>query len=151
MGQAAAQLPSDRVAVLGVIDPDAYTAAAYDTGWIDVEAFGRVQAVIMAGDLGSSATIDAKLQSAETSSGTGVTDVSGGAITQLTQAGTDSNKQAIINCNVDNLPEGDKFVKLIVTVGTATSDMGAILLGFDPRYAPASDSDAATVDEIVSV
>jgi hypothetical protein len=25
----------------------------------------------------------------------------------------------------------------------------AIVLGFDPRYAPASDNDAATVDEIV--
>ena len=150
MGQAAAQLPSDRVAVLKVIDPDAYTAAAYDTGWIDVELFGRVQAVIMAGDLGTNATIDAKFQSAEDGSGTGVTDVTGAAITQLTEAGTDSNKQAIINLHVDNLPDGDKFVKLIVTVGTATSDMGAILLGFDPRYSPASGYDVASVDEIVS-
>ena len=150
MGQAQAQLPTDRAAVIGVIDPDAYSNAAYDTGWIDVESFGRVMAIISVGTLGSSATVDAKLQSAETSGGSGSSDVTGAAITQLTQGGTDSDKQAIINLNVDNLPEGDKFVKLIVTIGTAACDMGALLLGFDPRYAPASDYDAATVDEIVS-
>jgi hypothetical protein len=28
--------PTDHVAILGVIDPDVYTAAAYSTGWIPV-------------------------------------------------------------------------------------------------------------------
>jgi len=150
MGQAQAQLPTDRVAVLGAIDPDAYSNAAYETAWIDVELFGRVQALIMVGTLGSSATVDAKFRYNSIASDSGAADVSGAAITQLTQAGTDSDKQAIINLNVDNLPEGAKFVKLIVTIGTAASDMGAVVLGFDPRYSPASNYDAATVDEIVS-
>lgn len=150
MGQAAAQLPTDRAAVLGAIDPDAYSNAAYETAWIDVEAFGRVMALIMVGTLGSSATVDAKFQYNSIASDSGAADFSGAAITQLTQAGTDSDKQAIINLNVDNLPEGAKFVKLVVTVGVAASDMGAVVLGFDPRYAPASDYDAATVDSIAS-
>jgi len=36
-----------------------------------------------------------------------------------------------------------------LTVATATSDVGAVILGLDPRYAPASDFDLASVDEIV--
>ncbi len=143
--------PSDLFAIIGNIDPDAYTADAYNTGYVDVSKFARIAFVVQAGDLGSSATLDAKLQYATSSGGAGVTDITGAAITQLTQAGTDSNKQAIIEVNVDSLPSGATHVRGVMTVGTATSDCGAILLGFGPRYAPARDNDAATVDEIVSV
>ncbi len=34
-------------------------------------------------------------------------------------------------------------------VAAAASLVSALMLGFTPRYAPASDSDAAAVDEIV--
>lgn len=40
--------------------------------------------------------------------------------------------------------------RLSVTMGTAGADLGAIVLGFDPLYAPASDNDASTVDEVVT-
>jgi hypothetical protein len=36
-----------------------------------------------------------------------------------------------------------------MTIGTATSDAGGMVLGVNARYGAASDSDAATVDEIV--
>lgn len=143
-------LPSDRARVVGVIDPDAYAANAYSTGWIAMKNFASIMAIVMAGDLGTSATLDAKLEEATDGSGTGVQDVSGKAITQLTQAGTDSNKQAIINCRADELDLADGFthVRLTITVATATSDAGAIVLGFDARYEPGDD--LAAVDEIVS-
>jgi hypothetical protein len=146
------RLPSEQVAVVAVIDPDAYTAAAYSTGWVSLALFERFQAVIMAGDLGASATIDAKLTGATSSAGAGAVDITGAAITQLTQAGTDSNKVALINLNTDTLAgSGYTHARLTVTVGTATSDMAALLLGFAPLYAPASDNDASIVDEVVSV
>lgn len=151
------QLPTEQAAVVGVIKPDAHTAATYTSGWIALKDFKRFMAVVMAGDLGSSATLDAKLQSATAAAGTNPADISGAAITQLTQAGTDSNKQAIINLDVDHLAgqttAGSPIThfRLSMTVATATSDAGALILGFDPQYAPASDSDATTVDEIVSV
>ena len=87
-----------------------------------------------------------------TARGTGAKDITGKAITQLTQAGTDSNKQAIINLHRDELDLANSYthVRLSHTVATATSDSAAILLGFDPRYNTASDNDAATVDEIVA-
>ncbi len=124
------------------------------TGWVDMSKWGRIQAIVMAGDLGASATLDAKLTVGTTSSGGTTADVSGAAITQLTQAGTDSNKQALINLDVGQLAKTHvayQYVRLTMTVGTATSDAGALLMGFAPKYAPASDSDSTTVDEIVSV
>jgi hypothetical protein len=143
--------PSDRVAVVGVIDPDATAAGTVTTGWVSIAQFASLMAVVQAGTLGASATLDAKLEQATDSSGTGAKDVTGKAITQLTQAGSDSDKQAVINCGQENLDVANNFdhVRLSMTVGTATSDVGAVLLGFDAAYAPASDNDASTVDEIV--
>lgn len=140
--------PSDRAPILGVIDPDAYAANTYTTGWIDMSLWESVQAIVFAGTLGSSATLDAKLEQATSSGGAGAKDVTGKAITQLTQAGTDSDKQAVINCQSEDLDVegGFRYVRLSLTVGTATSDAGGVVLGADPRYAP---TDATTVDEVV--
>jgi hypothetical protein len=143
--------PSDAVAVVGAIDPDVYTAATYTSGWIDMSAFGAIQAIVMAGTLGASATLDAKLEQASDSGGTGAKDITGKAIAQLTQAGTDSDKQAIINLFADELDINNGFnhARLSITVGTATSDAGAVVLGLYPVSGTAADNDAATVDEIV--
>lgn len=143
-------LPSEQVAVLATIDPDVSTAAAYTSDWIAVENWHQIMAIVMAGTLGTNATVDAKLQEATDGSGTGAQNITGKAITQLTEAGTDSDKQAIINLNTDEVTTGYTHVALVVTVGTATSDAGAIVLGLNPRWGPASASDLATVDEIVT-
>ena len=141
-------LLSDQVQVAGAIDPDAYTAATYTTGWISMATYNRIMAIVMAGTLGSSATLDAKLEKATDGSGTGAADITSKAITQLTQAGTDSDKQAIINCRADELGGAFTHVRLSMTVGTATSDAGAIVLGALARFEPATD--ATSVDQIVS-
>lgn len=146
-------LPSEAAAIVGVIDPDAYANSTYYTDYIPMKNFRRFMAVVMAGDLGSSATVDAKLIAYTDDAGGGAADISGAAITQLTQAGTDSNKQAIINFSTDALAGATAFThfRLQVVVGTAASDVSALVLGFDPVFAPASLSDLASVDEIVSV
>lgn len=144
--------PSDRVAIVGAIDPDVTAAGTVTTGWIDMAKWGAIMAIVMAGTLGSSATLDAKLEQASDSSGTGAKDITGKAITQLTQAGTDSDKQAIINCFQQDLDIDNGFthVRLSLTVATASSDAGAVVLGFDPVKGQAHLSGAATVDEIVA-
>lgn len=145
-------LPTQRVGVVGIIDPDAYTAATYTSGWIDAAAANSFMAIVMAGTLGASATLDAKLEQASDSGGTGAKDITGKAITQLTQAGTDSDKQAIISLTADELDLANGFThfRLSMTVATATSDAGGIVLAMDHRYGPASDRDIAAVDEIVT-
>ena len=106
--------------------------------------------IVFAGTLGTSATVDAKFEQATDASGTGAKDVTGSAITQLTEAGTDSDKQAVINLSQESLDIANSFthVRLSVTVAVATSDIGAVVLGLSPSYGPASDTDATTVDEI---
>jgi hypothetical protein len=140
-------LGSEQWAVVGVVDPDANTAAAYDTDEIDMSLWHRLVAIVQAGTLGSSATLDWKLQDASSSGGS-FSDITGKAITQLTQAGTDADKQAIINLRFDEMNTDGRYVKGVMTVGTATSDCSAIILGM-PRFAPASDNDISSVDEIV--
>ena len=141
--------PSEQCAVLATIDPDAYTAAAYTSDWCDIGKFKKLMAIVCAGTLGASATIDAVLQEATDSSGTGAANITGKAITQLTDAGTDSDKQAILEIDAAEMSAGFTHVAVKVTVATATSDMGAVVLGFEPRFGPASDNDLASVDEIL--
>lgn len=142
--------PSDRARVVATIDPDAYAAGTYTSDWVHMGLFDSMLAVVLAGDLGVGATLDAKLQQATDSAGTGAKDITGKAITQLTQAGTDSDKQALINCRSEELDVagGFDYVRLSMTVATAASDCGAVVLGFDARYGPATDLDS--VDEIVA-
>ena len=145
------KLPSEVAAIGGVIDPDVTAASTVTSDWMSMAEFESAMAIILAGTLGSSATLDAKLEQASDSGGTGAKDITGKAITALTQAGTDSDKQAIINCRAEELDIANDFnhVRLSMTVAVATSDIGGILLGFNGRYGPASDNDLASVDEIV--
>ena len=143
-------LPSEVAAVVATIDPDAYTTGEELSDAIDMSKIDQLLAVIMAGILGASATLDAKLTQATTSGGT-YKDITGKAITQLVKA-TDDDKQALINCRADELDiDNDyRWVKLSMTIGTATSDCGALVLGLGERYGPAADGDLASVDEIVN-
>lgn len=144
-------LASDRAVLAGVIDPDVTAAGDVSTGWVSMADFESIMAVAMAGTLGSSATFDAKLEQATDSSGTDAKDVSGKAITQLTQAGTDqSDSQAIINCRAEELDitNGFTHVRLTITVATATSDAGGFIIGMNGRYQPVAD--VSTVAEVVS-
>lgn len=143
--------PTDQLAVLGVIDPDATAAGSVSTGWIAAANFESFAAFVYAGTLGSSATLDAKLEQATSAAGAGAKDITGKAITQLTQAGTDSDKQAVINLLPTELDMagGFTFFRLTATVATATSDIGGMVLGCAPRIAPANDHNTASVAEIV--
>ena len=143
-------LMSERLAVVGVVNPDAAAAGTQTTGWIDMSVHPQILAIVFAGALGANATIDAKLQQATTAGGAGAKDVPGKAITQLTQAGVDrSNKQAQINLRAEELDMngGFGFVRLSLTVATATSDAGAVVLASGARYGPPPP--AATVVETV--
>lgn len=144
--------PSDRVAVLTALDPISQSAAARSTGWVSMANWRTAMAVIQAGALGTSATLDAKIEQATSSGGAGAKDITGKAITQLTKAGSDDNKQAIINLRQDDLDMNGGFthVRLTLTVGTAASLTSGLLLGFDAANGWASANDATTVDEIVS-
>lgn len=142
---------TEHLALVGAIDPDANTAATYTTGWVNAKNFAMLAALVAAGDLGASATLNAKLEQATTSGGGSAKDITGKAITALTQAGTDDNKQAWINVKPEELDvdNGFAFVRLSMTVAVATSDSAGFLFGLFPSRGPATDVDTTTVDEVV--
>lgn len=144
-------LPSSRVALLGIIDPDVTVASTVTTAWASMVKYESMLATIMAGTLGASATLDAKLEQATDASGTGAKDIAGKTIAQLVKA-TNDDDQAEINVRADELDVNGGFnhVRLSVTVAVATSDICAILQGLDPHYGPANDNDLASVQEIVA-
>lgn len=147
-------LPASAVmAIAAMIDPDAYAAGTYTSGWVSMADFQSIQAVVSAGTLGASATLDAKIEQATDAAGTDAKDLTGAAITQLTKAGPDDDKQAIIELYSEDLDltNGFTHVRLTITVGVATSDAAGFVFGLGPRYAPASGRDAASVNEIVTL
>lgn len=142
---------SEQVAVLAVISPSSQAAGAATSGWISAANFNKFLALIQTGVLGASATVDAKFQQATDSSGTSAKDITGAAITQIVKASGD-NVQAEINLDAQQLDvsNGFSYVQLSVTVGTAASLTAAAVLGFVPRFAPASASNATSVVQVVN-
>lgn len=143
--------PSDKATVLARIDPDAQAASTVDSPWVRASDYHQFLAIIQAGDLGASATVDASIRQATDGAGAGAKAIAGAAITQLTQAGTDSDKIALINLDPNKLDVdgGFDFISVRLTVGVATSEVAALLLGFHARFGIASH--IAAVDEVVTV
>ena len=141
---------SEMLAVLATIDPATQSAGAVSTGWISVANHLGFLALVQTGVLGTSATVDAKLQQALDSAGTGAKDISGKAITQIVKA-TGDNKQVLVNVKPEELDtvNGFGFVRLTVTVGVAASITSAQLLGVNPRYAPADVGNQAAVVQVI--
>jgi len=146
-------LMTDVIALVATIDPDAYTTGTQLSDAIDMAFHRRLMTTIYAGTLGSSGVLNAVLTSSATSGGT-YTQITGKSITALTQAGTDSDKQAIINLAAAEMPAGHRFVKVSCRLTVATSDYGAASYGDRPRFTGASPTanilDLASVDEIVA-
>jgi len=145
--------PSDIFALVAAIDPQSNAAAATKTtDWVDTSIFPSIMAALLVGAITSTGKVDAKLVQSKTSgdSDSSKKDVTGKTITQLTESGTDSNKQALINCFAEELDinNGFRYVALEVTNTTAAALVGAAIFGI-ARYNPASDNDVASVDEIV--
>ena len=141
---------SEMLALLATIDPATQAAGAVSTGWVSVANHLGFLALVQTGVLGTSATVDAKLQQALDSAGTGAKDISGKAITQIVKA-TGDNKQALVNVKPEELDtvNGFGFVRVTVTVGVAASITSAQLLGVNPRYAPADVGNQAAVVQVI--
>ena len=141
---------TENAALLAVLSPASVAASTVLTAWVPAANFHSFSAMIQTGVLGASATVDAKLRQATDASGTGAKDITGKALVQIVKASGD-NVQAFIEMRSDDLDgnNGFSFVALSLTVGVAASQVSAALLGFNARFMPASDFDAATVVQIV--
>lgn len=141
---------SEAIALLANYNAASVSASTVTTGWISAANHERFLAIVSAGVLGASATLDAKLQQASDSSGTGAKDITGKAITQMVKA-TGDNDVALINLKASELDVANGFThfRLSMTVGTAASLLDAKVLGLVPRYEPNSAFHIAAVVETV--
>jgi hypothetical protein len=142
-----ASLIAEDIAVVGMIKPVATVAGTTLTAAIDMSLWTEVMFIVQLGTLGASATVAFKVTESATSSGT-YTDITGRAITTLTDAGTDSLKQAVLRVRPEQQGAGMRYIKGSLTVAVATSDVAVIAVGVG-RQLPSTDNDLTSVKEIV--
>lgn len=142
---------SEQLSVLATLDPSNQAAGAANSAWVPLASHLCLLALVQTGALGTGATVDAKLQQAVDASGTGAKDVSGKTITQLTQAASGANRQALINLRAEELDvnNGFAYVRLVVTVAVAAANTSAQLLGVNPRLASAEVANQAAVAQVI--
>lgn len=134
---------TDVIAIKGLIEPVA-GSSTYTTAWIyGGDSYSWVAAVTAGAVTG---TVDAKIEQASDSSGTGAKDLTGSDITQLTAAGS-----AVIQFKANDLDNANDFThfRLSITTSNAADVAGGVVVASCPVNAPLAD--AAKVDEVVTV
>ena len=118
--------------------PDSVAAGTVTGAYVSMKNYDRAWLVLHVGDMQATATLDCKLRQAKDSSGTSVKDVSGKAITQLTQAGGDGDQVVVIELRAEELDVNGGFehVNYVITVANAAVELGAILFGAVTHYEP---------------
>jgi hypothetical protein len=137
---------SQRLAIVATIDPSQQTTAAVGSTAVDLRRHAEVVFICQTGVLGTSATVDMKLQTGATSSPT--TDLSGKSITQLVKASND-NDQVMVGIRRSDLPSGHNFVRALVTVGTAASYTALVGLA-EVEDVPAISLSKSTLVQVVN-
>jgi hypothetical protein len=128
-------LLSNRLVLADAIFPAEHTTGAKNGAWLPMKKVGKLLAIVQTGTLGTNATIDFKLQQATNSSGDDAKDITGKAITQLSEANcpADNDSHAIINLHPSELDIDNDFnyVRMVMTVGTDASPCSAFVLTGD--------------------
>ena len=142
---------SEALAIVACIDPDANGTGALESDVIDMRYHRRVMFIVQVGTMASTSTLDFKVQEGLESDMSDAADLSGKSITQLTQAGTDSDKQAIVEVTAEEVAAaGGRYIWGVMTIAAAASDSGMVAIADSSRFSPASEYDLASVDEIVA-
>ncbi len=141
---------SEALAIVDCIDPDAYGTGTTTGDTIDMQMHRRVMFIVMAGELGSGATVDFKVYGSASSNMSSAELITGKEITQITDAGSGSDKQAVIEVTAEEVAaQGLRYIRGSLIIGTDTSDAGVVTLADWSRYSPASELDLSSVSEIV--
>ena len=129
------------------ISPASHTTEQNSTR-IDMSLYRRVLIVLQVGALATNATLDLDVEQHTAASGGSTKNVTGKSITQLTEAGGDSNKMVAVELRAEELDlENDyRYISVELTPATAAAICGVIVLATVARYEPVSTS---AWDEIV--
>lgn len=125
------------------LTPASRNAGAATSAAIDTSGYDGLTVLVHAGTLGASATLDCKVTECDTSGGS-YTDVTNAAITQLVKA-TDDDKVAAIDVRLGDRANRKRYVKIVLTVGTAASVCGATAILYQPEKLPVTNAPAAVL------
>jgi hypothetical protein len=142
-------LGSERISIVSVIDPDDQAAGTVTGDWVKADDFLQYMALLNVGVMTTSGTLVFSVQQATDGTGTAAKAVK--TATTLTEAGSDDDKQVIINIDPDELDLAGGFLWIAPRIVTAVdaSLCSATLLGLDPVFGYDAAKDLASVDEIV--
>lgn len=146
---------SEAAVIVATVDPDAYASGTQLTDAIDMSVHREVVFYVLAGAIPSSGTYNFKVTESDSSGGT-YKQISGKGITALTNAGTDSDKQAIVRVRAEDLSTGYRYIKgsLRCTGAASANDAAVMALATQSRWSDAVTTtgygDLSTVDEIVA-
>ena len=140
--------PSEKVAVVGTVDPDANATGAFPTDWIAINDYQQVMFVVMAGILVSTCTLDFFVQEADDSTGGNAATLASGTLTITQMTTADNDEQTIVNVDSEMLSNTFTQIRGVLQVTTQTGDSAVIALGLLPRDGPANKNDLASVVEI---
>lgn len=115
------------------IDADAYTAAAYNGAGVDCRGYQYATFIVTVGTMASTSTLNFKVQdSADNST---FADISGAAITALTEAGGDGDEVVSVTVKCDGQA---RYLRGVGTAGTAAVDFGSVCVLSGPKVLPAA-------------
>jgi hypothetical protein len=137
-------LASEKVAVIGTLDPATVTTAVY-TDVIDMSKWHQVLGVFLLGNMDDANNVVCAAYRCD-SGGTNASAIK--TVTKTAAAGNDNTQVVIGVRREDLLPQTtyNRYIKFGVTnSGAGGGPAGIAVLGVDPLYGPASDSDLASV------
>jgi len=119
---------------------DSVAAGTVNGVYSNMEEYHRAWLYINVGEMQTGATLDAGLQQAQDNVGTGVKAIAAKTITQLTQAGGDSDSIVCIELQTEELDVdgGFDFIRYYLTVGVDAVECAATLFGCESRFMPVS-------------
>jgi len=117
---------------------DSIGISTVDSAWVNLANYHRVILVVNVGDMVQGATLDVSIRQATTVAGAGAKAITGKAITQLTQAGGDSDSLVSIELQTEELDVTGSFdcVSVRRVIAGAAVEMSFVLYGIVSRYEP---------------
>lgn len=145
------QALTEQLAIVSTIDPQNAGTGDSAGDIIDMSKIRRVVFILALGAMTTNSTVDLVIKGDTATGSSFTTTITGKAITQLTEAGTDGSKQVLLEVTAEEVAaQGFSRIKPIVTVGAAASQLCVIALASFMRYSGASENDLASVDQIVN-
>lgn len=134
-------------AIMGAVNPQQMDNDSGTTPYIGLGQHRKAAFILLTGV--TDADVNFKVLEATSSGGSGAQDLTNFAITEI--AGGTNNKQYLIEVDAGDVTDGFTHVAAQVTTdnGASGSFVCVVALALESRHKPASDSDAATVVQIV--